>query len=185
MLIKPEVSDGIIAPGYTDEALEILTAKRKGGYNVVQIDPDYQPAPVEQKDVFGVTFEQGRNEFKIDDALLNDIVTEESTTCRQSAQPRPADLSDYTEVYAVQFRMLCEGRSGHRRGRRPAEPHSLHPSGGPEGGQLVAASAREGAEPALCGQDRAAPTGTTPSTCISPTRRTRCWPRAAGSGSSR
>ena len=75
LLIKPEVSDGIIAPGYTDEALAILTAKRKGGYNVVKIDPDYQPAPVEQKDVFGVTFEQGRNEFKIDDALLNDIVT--------------------------------------------------------------------------------------------------------------
>ena len=75
LLIKPEVSDGIIAPGYTDEALAILTAKRKGGYNVVKIDSDYQPAPVEQKDVFGVTFEQGRNEFKIDDALLNDIVT--------------------------------------------------------------------------------------------------------------
>ena len=75
LLIKPEVSDGIIAPGYTDEVLAILTAKRKGGYNVVKIDPDYQPAPVEQKDVFGVTFEQGRNEFKIDDALLNDIVT--------------------------------------------------------------------------------------------------------------
>lgn len=75
LLIKPEVSDGIIAPGYTDEALAILTAKRKGSYNVVKIDPDYQPAPVEQKDVFGVTFEQGRNEFKIDDALLNDIVT--------------------------------------------------------------------------------------------------------------
>ena len=75
LLIKPEVSDGIIAPGYTDEALAILTAKRKGGYNVVKIDTEYQPAPVEQKDVFGVTFEQGRNEFKIDDALLNDIVT--------------------------------------------------------------------------------------------------------------
>ena len=75
MLIKPEVSDGIIAPGYTPEALEVLKAKRKGGYNVVQIDPDYRPAPVEQKDVFGVTFEQGRNEFVIDEALLGDIVT--------------------------------------------------------------------------------------------------------------
>ncbi len=76
MLIKPEVSDGVIAPGYTPEALAILTAKRKGGYNVVQIDPEYQPALVEQKDVFGVTFEQGRNEFVIDEALLGDIVTE-------------------------------------------------------------------------------------------------------------
>ena len=75
MLIKPEVSDGIIAPGYATEALEVLKAKRKGGYNVVQIDPDYRPAPVEQKDVFGVTFEQGRNEFVIDEALLEDIVT--------------------------------------------------------------------------------------------------------------
>ena len=75
MLIKPEVSDGIIAPGYAPEALEALKAKRKGGYNVVQIDPDYRPAPVEQKDVFGVTFEQGRNEFVIDEALLEDIVT--------------------------------------------------------------------------------------------------------------
>ena len=75
MLIKPEVSDGIIAPGYAPEALEVLKAKRKGGYNVVQIDPDYRPAPEEQKDVFGVTFEQGRNEFVIDEALLEDIVT--------------------------------------------------------------------------------------------------------------
>ena len=75
MLIKPEVSDGIIAPGYAPEALEVLKAKRKGGYNVVQIAPDYRPAPVEQKDVFGVTFEQGRNEFVIDEALLEDIVT--------------------------------------------------------------------------------------------------------------
>ena len=75
MLIKPEVSDGIIAPGYAPEALDVLKAKRKGGYNVVQIDPDYRPAPVEQKDVFGVTFEQGRNEFVIDEALLEDIVT--------------------------------------------------------------------------------------------------------------
>ena len=74
-LIKPEVSDGIIAPGYSEEALAILRAKKKGGYNVVQIDPAYRPAPVERKQVFGVTFEQGRNEFKIDEALLEDIVT--------------------------------------------------------------------------------------------------------------
>lgn len=74
-LIKPEVSDGVIAPGYTEEALAILTAKKKGAYNVVQIDPAYRPAPIERKQVFGVTFEQGRNEFVIDDALLSDIVT--------------------------------------------------------------------------------------------------------------
>ena len=74
-LIKREVSDGVIAPGYTPEALEILKSKRKGGYNVVRIDPDYVPAPQERKQVFGVTFEQGRNEFRIDRDLLTNIVT--------------------------------------------------------------------------------------------------------------
>ena len=71
-----EVSDGVIAPGYTDEALEILKKKRKGGYNVVEIDPAYVPKPLEHKDVFGVTFEQGRNDFAISEALLDNIVTE-------------------------------------------------------------------------------------------------------------
>ena len=76
LMLKREVSDGVIAPGYTDEALEILKSKRRGTYNIVQIDPDYRPAPVEHKDVFGVTFEQGRNELKIDNELLNNIVTD-------------------------------------------------------------------------------------------------------------
>ena len=74
-LLKVEVSDGVIAPGYTDEALAILKTKRKGGYNVVQIDPDYLPAAVEHKDVFGVTFEQGRNDLKIDAKMLENVVT--------------------------------------------------------------------------------------------------------------
>lgn len=74
-LIKPEVSDGIIAPGYTDEALALLKMKKKGNYNIVTIDPAYRPAPIEHKQVFGITFEQGRNEFVIDENLLNDIVT--------------------------------------------------------------------------------------------------------------
>ena len=74
--LKAEVSDGVIAPGYTDEALKILRAKKKGGYNVVQIDPDYIPASQEYKDVFGITFQQGRNNFKIDEELLGNIVTE-------------------------------------------------------------------------------------------------------------
>ncbi len=78
-LIKREVSDGVIAPGYEPEALEILKAKRKGGYNVVEIDPDYIPNPIERKQVFGITFEQGRNEFKIDEALLENIVTANKT----------------------------------------------------------------------------------------------------------
>jgi len=67
LVIKREVSDGVIAPGYTDEALEILKAKKKGNYCVIEIDPSYEPAPIERKDVFGITFEQGRNELHIDD----------------------------------------------------------------------------------------------------------------------
>ena len=74
-MIKREVSDGIIAPGYEPEALEILKSKRKGNYNIVEIDPAYVPDPVEHKQVYGVTFEQGRNNFKIDRALLSNIVT--------------------------------------------------------------------------------------------------------------
>ena len=73
-LLKREVSDGVIAPGYTDEAIEILKDKRKGTYNVIQIDPDYTPAPIEHKQVFGITFEQGRNEIKLDDPSLFDNI---------------------------------------------------------------------------------------------------------------
>lgn len=75
-LIKREVSDGIIAPGYEPEALEILKSKRKGNYNIVEIDPSYVPAPIERKQVYGITFEQGRNNFEINKDLLNNIVTE-------------------------------------------------------------------------------------------------------------
>ena len=75
-LIKREVSDGIIAPGYEPEALEILKQKKKGNYNIVKIDPDYIPDPIETKDVYGITFEQGRNNFKIDSELLGNIVTD-------------------------------------------------------------------------------------------------------------
>ena len=74
-IIAREVSDGIIAPAYSERALEILKAKRKGGYNIVKIDPSYVPAEIERKQVFGITFEQGRNNFKIDRALLSNIVT--------------------------------------------------------------------------------------------------------------
>lgn len=73
-LLKREVSDGVIAPGYTDEAIEILKDKRKGTYNVIQIDPDYTPVPIEHKQVFGITFEQGRNEVKLDDPSLFDNI---------------------------------------------------------------------------------------------------------------
>ena len=82
-LIKREVSDGVIAPGYTDEALAILKTKRKGGYNVIQIDPDYVPNPQEIKQVYGITFEQGRNNFKIDEALLSNLVTVNKTLSQE------------------------------------------------------------------------------------------------------
>lgn len=78
-LIKREVSDGVIAPGYTEEALEMLKAKKKGNYNVIQIDPSYQPAPIEKKQVYGITFEQGRNELDINGDLLSHFVTKNQT----------------------------------------------------------------------------------------------------------
>ena len=84
-LLAREVSDGIIAPDYTPEALEILKTKRKGSYNVVKIDPAYTPAPIEHKDVFGITFEQGRNEVKIDEDMLRNLVTD-NTDLPESAK---------------------------------------------------------------------------------------------------
>ena len=81
--LKDEVSDGVIAPGYTDEALAILKTKKKGSYNVIAIDPDYVPAEQECKDVFGITFEQGHNNFKIDEALISNVVTENKNLTEQ------------------------------------------------------------------------------------------------------
>lgn len=83
-LIKREVSDGVIAPGYTPEALELLKAKKKGAYNILQMDASYRPAPVERKQVYGITFEQGRNELPIDDELLGNIVTVNKALSKQA-----------------------------------------------------------------------------------------------------
>ena len=84
LVIKREVSDGVIAPGYTDEALEVLKAKKNGNYCVIEIDPDYVPAPIERKDVFGITFEQGRNELNIDENFFSNIVTENKALTEQA-----------------------------------------------------------------------------------------------------
>ena len=84
LVIKREVSDGVIAPGFTPEALEILSAKKKGNYCVIEIDPSYEPAPIERKQVFGVTFEQGRNELKIDEHFFDNIVTEAKNYTEQA-----------------------------------------------------------------------------------------------------
>ena len=82
--LAPEVSDGVIAPGYTEEALEILKTKRKGGYNVVQIDPDYEPAPIERRSIYGITFEQGYNDLAIDEKLLENVVTANKELSQQA-----------------------------------------------------------------------------------------------------
>ena len=78
------MSDGIIAPGYTDEALEILRGKRKGGYNVVEIDPSYTPAPIERRSIFGITFEQGYNDLDINEEMLQNVVTENKELSQQA-----------------------------------------------------------------------------------------------------
>ena len=85
-LIKREISDGIIAPGYTDGALEILKTKKKGAYNIVKIDPDYVPAPIEHKQVYGITFEQGRNNFEINEKLFENIVTENKSLPKEAVR---------------------------------------------------------------------------------------------------
>ena len=123
LLIKPEVSDGIIAPGYTDEALEILRAKKKGNYNIVKIDPAYRPAPIERKQVFGVTFEQGRNEFVIDDALLGDIVTQ-NHDLPQSAR-RDLLIALITLKY-TQSNSVCYAKDGQAIGIGAGQQSRIH-----------------------------------------------------------
>ena len=104
-LMKREVSDGVIAPGYEPEALEILKTKRKGNYNIVKIDPDYVPDPIEHKQVFGVTFEQGRNNFKIDRSLLTNIVTENKNLPEEAVRDLIISLITlkYTQSNSVCF----------------------------------------------------------------------------------
>ena len=105
MLIKREVSDGVIAPGYTEEALEILKQKKKGNYNVIQIDENYVPEPLEHKQVFGVTFEQGRQELAIDDALISNIVTENKELTEEAKRDMKVSLIilKYTQSNSVCF----------------------------------------------------------------------------------
>ena len=104
-LIKREVSDGVIAPGYEPEALEILKAKKKGNYNVIQIDPDYVPAPLEHKEVFGVTFEQGRQELAIDDELISNLVTKNKELTEEAKRDMKISLIilKYTQSNSVCF----------------------------------------------------------------------------------
>ena len=105
LLIKREVSDGVIAPGYTEDALEILKQKKKGNYNIIQINTDYRPAPLEHKEVYGITFEQGRQELPIDDQLLSNIVTENKALSPEALRDMKIALITlkYTQSNSVCF----------------------------------------------------------------------------------
>ena len=122
-LIAREVSDGVIAPDYTDEALEILKGKRKGGYNVVKIDANYVPAPIEHKDVFGITFEQGRNELKIDGSLFENI----PTACKDFPEDAKRDLiiSLITLKY-TQSNSVCYVKDGQAIGIGAGQQSRVH-----------------------------------------------------------
>lgn len=122
-LIAREVSDGVIAPGYEPEALQVLKGKRKGNYNIVQIDPAYRPAPVEHKDVFGITFEQGRNELKIDESLLENVVTENQTLPAEAK--RDLLISLITLKY-TQSNSVCYAKDGQAIGVGAGQQSRVH-----------------------------------------------------------
>ncbi len=122
-LIQHEVTDGIIAPGYEPEALEILKSKRKGGYNVVKIDPAYEPEKIEHKQVFGITFEQGRNDLKINESMLENIVTENKTMTEE--QKRDLVISLITLKY-TQSNSVCYVQDGQTIGVGAGQQSRIH-----------------------------------------------------------
>ena len=123
-LLKREVSDGVIAPGFTDEALDILRAKRKGTYNVIKIDPAYKPAPIEHKQVFGITFEQGRNEVKLDDPKLFENIPTKSKTFTEEAK-RDLIISLITLKY-TQSNSVCYVKDGQAIGIGAGQQSRIH-----------------------------------------------------------
>mgnify|MGYP000655975400 CR=1 FL=1 len=122
-IIAKEVSDGVIAPGYTDEALSILKGKRKGAYNVIKIDENYVPNPVERKDVYGITFEQGRNELKIDKEYFNNIVTENKELT--DAAKRDLAIAMITLKY-TQSNSVCYVKDGQAIGIGAGQQSRVH-----------------------------------------------------------
>lgn len=122
-VIKREVSDGVIAPGYTDEALEILKQKKKGNYCIIEINPDYVPAPVESKDVFGITFEQGRNELNIDDKFFDNIVTDNKELTEQAKMDLA--ISMITLKY-TQSNSVCYVKNGQAIGIGAGQQSRIH-----------------------------------------------------------
>ncbi|MBE6036381.1 MAG: phosphoribosylaminoimidazolecarboxamide formyltransferase [Clostridiales bacterium] len=123
LLIQHEVSDGVIAPGYTDEALAILKTKRKGGYNVLQMDPSYKPAERETKEVYGITFEQGRNELKIDAAMLENIVTENKELTEEQKQDL---LIALITLKYTQSNSVCYAKGGQAIGVGAGQQSRIH-----------------------------------------------------------
>lgn len=123
-LIKREVSDGVIAPGYTDEALEILKDKRKGTYNVIKIDPNYVPQPIEHKQVFGITFEQGRNEIKLDDPTLFENIPTQNKTFTDEAK-RDLIIALITLKY-TQSNSVCYVKDGQAIGIGAGQQSRIH-----------------------------------------------------------
>ena len=124
LLIKREVSDGVIAPDYTPEALEILMDKRKGAYNVIKIDPNYVPAPIEKKQVFGITFEQGRNEVKLDDPALFENIPTKNKTFTEDAK-RDLIISLITLKY-TQSNSVCYVKDGQAIGIGAGQQSRIH-----------------------------------------------------------
>lgn len=124
LLIKREVSDGVIAPGYTAEALEILRAKRNGTYNVIQIDPNYVPAPIETKQVFGITFEQGRNEIKLNDPALFENIPTQNKTFTEKAR-RDLMIALITLKY-TQSNSVCYVKDGQAIGIGAGQQSRIH-----------------------------------------------------------
>ncbi|MCR1840331.1 phosphoribosylaminoimidazolecarboxamide formyltransferase [Murimonas intestini] len=122
-IIKREVSDGVIAPGYTEEALAILKQKKNGGYTVIEIDPEYRPAPIEHKDVFGITFEQGRNELKIDNDLLANVVTANKDLTEQGKMDLVISL--ITLKY-TQSNSVCYAKGGQAIGVGAGQQSRVH-----------------------------------------------------------
>ncbi len=122
-MIKPEVSDGVIAPGYDEDALEILKSKKKGAYTVIEIDPEFVPAPAEHREIFGITFEQGRNELAIDESLLTNIVTEAKELPEEAR--RDLIISLITLKY-TQSNSVCYAKGGQAIGVGAGQQSRVH-----------------------------------------------------------
>ena len=176
--LKDEVSDGIIAPGYTDEALAILKTKKKGNYNVVQIDPDYVPAPQERREIFGVVFEQGHNFLKIDEEMLQNIVTENKEL------PESAKIDLIVSLITLKYTQsnsVCYVKDGQTIGVGAGQQSRIHCTRLTTGGCVSIPRCWVSSSWTAS----AAPIGTTPLTCIPLTNMRTSWRRASGRRRSR